>query len=389
MFNYAQSHFEETVSELISRGVSNESARSIGDSGYFVHPIGSGFSADSELMLMDSFYGTKGSGLFKIGDFVKYSQGQEIVAPERGTAIYRNVQSLKEVTDILNLSRHSKYLKNNMLSFRGQNKEYWVNRAIPNPKVMSHDKKERMIVPSAWRKSVHEGFSLRTKFPSHSIFKQRYADNLIYKGIPNWKTLSDINFKRYGFHSMDDLQSFPDAESQEYYKRYVLHKQSMSNEMPLLEQHYGIDTIGLDISFDVATSLFFATHQFFTKENGKSTFLPIEQGKHSGVLYFFVFRDPIIKSTDWLVKEINIFSHIPPLRPLRQQCGLPSFQYHEIAAAALDLDAVIYLDKDFSISDLPEKEYLFPIKEDDFYMALLEEKIKNPSRWESIVEYEF
>lgn len=389
MFNYVNSHFEKTASELIARGVTDESARLIAESGYFVHPIGNRFSADSELMLMDSYYGTKGSGLFKIDDFIKYHQGHEIDAPVKSTAIYKNVQSLKEVTEILNLDRHSNYLKNNLLSFRGQNKEYWIERSIPNPKVMMPDKKERMIVPSAWRKSVNKAFSQRTQCSTCSTLKHILADNLIYKGIPNWRALSDINFKKYGFHSMDDLQDFPDTESQEYYKRYVLHKQSMCNEMPLLEQHYGIDTIGLDISFDVATSLFFSTHKFFTKENGKSTFLPIEQGKHSGVLYCFVFRDPAVKSTDWLIKEINIFSHIPPLRPLRQHCGLPSFHYNEIAAATLDLDAVIYLDKDFSTSGLPEKEYLFPMKEDDFYMALLEEKMKNPSHYEGIVEYEF
>jgi hypothetical protein len=90
-----------------------------------------------------------------------------------------------------------------------------------------------------------------------------------------------------------------------------------------------------------------------------------------------------------MVKKLDLFQHLPPLRPRRQKCALVGFQYNEIAAAALDLDAVLFLAEDFSVEGLPKAKHLFPIKRDKFYMALLEEKKRYPQTWAKIVDYQF
>jgi hypothetical protein len=99
-------------------------------------------------------------------------------------------------------------------------------------------------------------------------------------------------------------------------------------------------------------------------------------------------RPPVTK-TEYLVRDISLFKNIPPLRPIRQFCGLPAFHFHEIAAAARDLHAIFYLDDLFDSSGLPVAASLFPHREEDrFYGALLELKQRVPSIWGEIVEYE-
>ncbi|MGR5972894.1 FRG domain-containing protein [Bacillus cereus] len=53
-----------------------------------------------------------------------------------------------------------------------------------------------------------------------------------------------------------NLEDFPDSESQEFASRYN-QKLSIGNEQALIEQHYGFPTVGLDVTFDLKTALFF------------------------------------------------------------------------------------------------------------------------------------
>jgi hypothetical protein len=88
------------------------------------------------------------------------------------------------------------------------------------------------------------------------------------------------------------------------------------------------------------------------------------------------------------VRDISLFRNLPPLRPIRQHCGLPAFHFNEIAAAARDLHAVFHLDEAFDVSGLPSAAALFPGREEDrFYDALLELRERAPEIWGSVVEY--
>jgi hypothetical protein len=106
-----------------------------------------------------------------------------------------------------------------------------------------------------------------------------------------------------------------------------------SNEAPLLEQHYGMLTIGLDVTFDPATAFFFASHSFPT-EGRRVRCEPVARGIHRGVVYCFVFEWPPVKDTEFLARDISLFRNLPPLRPIRQHCGLSAFHVNEIAAGS-------------------------------------------------------
>jgi hypothetical protein len=160
-----------------------------------------------------------------------------------------------------------------------------------------------------------------------------------------------------------------------------------SNEALLLEQHYGMPTIGLDVTFDPETAFFFASH-CFPAEGRRVGCEPVARSSHHAVVYCFVFEWPPVKEAEYLVRDIRLFRNLPPLRPIRQHCGLPPFHFNEIAAAARDLHAVFHLDGAFDISGLPSAASLFPGRaEDRFMMLLLELRELSPTIWGSVVEY--
>jgi hypothetical protein len=73
------------------------------------------------------------------------------------------------------------------------------------------------------------------------------------------------------------------------------------------------------------------------------------------------------------IRKLNVFDHIPPIRPLRQRCALPFFHADSINAAVADLDAIVYISDGFEYAGLPDAEELFPgVDEDPFYRAILE-----------------
>jgi len=373
------------VREMEVRGINTATASEAAEAGYVVCSISGGN------MVMDCHYGLKISGLFSLDEFAAFLSGEKTPAKVPfGTPTYKNVRDLQELREIVNSPRHQHWIDRGLACFRGQTRDYWVSRPVPNPRICDEQRKERIIAPSYWRRFLDQPLSARDWGPSKSIFGTILADSLIYHGIEDWRTLSKRNDERYGFHSISDLQDFPDHESQEYYRRWFKHKIQPRPEYPLIEQHYGQETIGLDITFDLATAAFFASHRWTQlKDSGKTTYSPIAKGEHKGVIYLLCFRDPPVRQTDYLVKEIGVFEHLPVERPLRQRCGLPAFHGNEIAAAARDLDAVIMLDANFDLSGLPEPSYLFPRLEDPFYLALLEEKQRDENEWNWVVDYEF
>lgn len=142
--------------------------------------------------------------------------------------------------------------------------------------------------------------------------------------------------------------------------------------MPVIEQHYGIETPYLDVTFDLRIALFFATHRY-NVENGKAYYSEIPKGEHQGVVYSFVFHNPSVTYSKDLVKDISCFDHIPPTRPLRQNCALRFFDRYAINEAVTDIDTIFYLSPDFDTTGIATFEELFPSAEEDkFYKALIE-----------------
>lgn len=340
---------ENLVQTLQEHGIDDNKISEIIESGYIKWNYALQFNEIKiEPCVLDTFYGNKYSGLIPIESFIKYITEGEIPKSQLITKYY-TVKSLQEAEKILSTERHSKYYNYGKLSFRGQSKEYWLKRKVPNPFRKDNLNRERFIVPSFWRSCIN----------NHNPASRPTNQNFMFNIFPPYNFAYNLIIKGGVFDKND------------------IYDASFSRDISLVEQHYGRKTIGLDITYDLSTAFFFASHQFAEVEGAskKYTYLPIKKGEHKGVVYCFVFRDPSVNKTEWMIKSVKAFQHIPPLRPLRQSCALPNFHSTEVNAAATDLDAVFFLDENFDTSGLPSKEYLFPdVKEDLFYGALLREK---------------
>lgn len=383
---------QKLAEQLRQRAVPDEQIDRMLASGYYLCTASLYGMGDSVLCVADSFYGSKwGIGLTPIDQFLNGTTPLGLFPLRVPTY---TVGSLLDINLILASERHARFHKAGRLTFRGQSREYHARRQYPNP-AMANNGLERLIIPSFWRK-FRDNWSKRFEASvPPSIFTTMYGDELIYHGIPEWQTLAERNFRRYGIHTMSDLEDFPDSESREYGRRWRAFKitGSMNSELPLVEQHYGIDTVGLDVTFDVSVATFFAANRFVSRaEDRTAHYHPPSPGGHTGVLYGFVFRDPSLRREEELVRSIPIFDHIQPVRPIRQQCALPFFHALNLNEATCDLDFVMYLSPDFDPAGLPDQRHLFPGRTDDpFYDAALAVRAKDSEcgLYNHFVEYRF
>ena len=166
---------------------------------------------------MDGFYGNKEvSGLLPIDRFARWLTGEGGAFPRiEGPPEYW-VRSLADAEHIFSSPRHSRYVANGRMSFRGQNSDYLYRRGVSNPVASMPSGEERTILPSAWRSSQNGRMSKRRGQGrgGNSILTTIFAEPLIFHGIPGWQNLAERNYKRYGPHSIGDLEDFPDEESE-------------------------------------------------------------------------------------------------------------------------------------------------------------------------------
>lgn len=368
---------------FISYGIDEATADRLAKSGYWSNDPASSPSSDSEPWIADSFYGSKlDLGLSSVSNF--FSPPSWKVAPPE-----YEVSSLREIQEVLERPENACHLGG--MSFRGQTREYFTKRPYPNP-IAETDGQEKLIIPGYWRK-FSDSWNDRFDAPAYqSIFLTVLGDALIYHGIPNWQTLAERNFERYGPHSMSDLEDFPDPESREYGRRWRTIKVAgiINPDLPIVEQHYGIETIGLDVSFDISVGAFFATKKFTWHDDGTAFYAEIPPGDHQGVIYCFVFRDPPLTRTEDLTRKIATFDHIEPTRPIRQKCALPGFDFASINEAVGDLHCIFRIARDFDPARLPSADDLFPPPaKDPFYEAALaiKRQYKDLHPLTNIIEY--
>lgn len=374
----------KSISDFTDVGIDIETAHKLFDSGYYVT------NKDSNPVINDSFYGSKiGLGQISIQHFFEWEKTGMVNVPEY------TVSSLKEIKSILNQDRHANY--RNRMSFRGQNREIFTKRSYPNP-ILNQNGMERLIIPSYWRR-FSNNWNLRFQDPPpYPLLLSSFADELIYYGIPDWETLAIRNFEKYGPHSMFDMEDFPDWDSQEYFRRWHRAKiqGNLGTDLPIIKQHYGISTEGLDVTFNEDIAVFFATYRFQQrKEDGTCYFSPIPKGQHTGVIYSIVYTDPPLLPSSSLITNLSSFPHLYALRTFRQFCALASFNALNINQTVCDLDCIFKLTPDFDMTGVPDPSYLFPNRNEDyFYNTLLQLKelysqSENDNPFKDIVEYRF
>lgn len=375
---------EILYNKLILNGISAEKAIEVINSGYYMW--------DKNSSVYDSYYDPRWflQGQFKFSDFLEILNNRTTIKPIQNKVSF--VKSTADILEILRSDPHSSHcLDQGSLSFRGQTSEYFTQRQIPNPSFKVDGDKERLIIPSIYRKYKADFQQRVVDERPHEIFKTFLVDDLIYYGMENPIVLSERNYKKYGTHTISDLEDFPEPENQEYYKRWsqIKVQGTAYPDIAIIAQHYGFHTYGLDITFDPKAAAFFATNKFKWTNDGKADYSPIKNGEHTGIIYCFYFRTPQITSTRDIIQSIPAFEYINPERPIRQSCALPFFLTDRFNEANQFIWHIFKLFPEFDNSELPSKKYFFPSKEEDkFYEAAISVKQKNEN-WEDFVEYDF
>lgn len=343
---------EEFETFLAASSVPQDLIDAVIDSGYCMRRYFDPFSGNTRLEVCDMMYGNKQiSGRFRIEEFVKHIKGECLFKTLPKLRSY-DVKSIDEIKEIIAEPYRARYIEDGSFTFRGQPIEYKYKRKVPSPVRSDGDGHEISILPGAYRQAG-EFYSFAQPYHEHKSF------------ITILKKLEPNNYNVF----LDQYFLF---------------------DIMRTEQHYATQTIGLDLAFQLDTAVFFATHRFKFNSIGQAYYESVPVGEHTGVIYCFRFRDPPVKSTQYLINDFDLFKTYPPLRIIRQDCGLPLFMPDERNIAMTDVDCVIRLTPDFSLPDSFSKrpEFMFPSAiEDKFYNKLLEIKDNNPMLLKNVVEY--
>ena len=382
-----QRHAPRVRQLLEAEGVAHADIARVIASGYFTARV-----VDGSEVLCDGFYGNKqNSGFHSARSLAAAILRNE--RPVRAGAPEYIVGSIDEIRDHLSEERFETWRARGRLCFRGQRGDYFTRRPFPNPVQARDDGQERVILPSYWRR--FRGDWNRRLDPPRSPFETIELDDLVYFGIPDWQTLGARNFALHGEHSESDLVNFPDPESREYGRRWWLFKVAGGvNPDPWIAlQHYGYETTGLDVTFDLPTACFFAVNNLVRQPDGRTRIIPCGPLESPGVVYAFVFRDPPVRETADLIRDLESLAHIPPTRPGRQKCALRNFDSFQINQAVTDLAAAFHVAPSLPTDTIPPADAIFPpAASDPFYAAALESKRRyaadgsNPYSW--LAEYD-
>ncbi|MDT3498858.1 FRG domain-containing protein [Bacillus toyonensis] len=375
--DYFNKNQEALASKLKNDKIEDNTIHQILDSGYFLW-------GDT---VHDGYYGP--TGRMHYNYFLSILKGATVHKSFlRNIPIYE-INSYKDAKEVLELPIYKRIADD--ICFRGQNQHFSSQRPFPHPFFSDKKGNETLLLPGFWRKFLIESNYVSIKRPMDKptsfLENSCISDRLHFHGI-DVPELRKINFERYGLHFDSNLEDFPDSESQEFASRYN-QKLSIGNEQPLIEQHYGLQTVGLDVTFDLKTALFFATNKYTQIDDGKSTYTSIAN-ENKGIIYLLRFKSPKLMKTRDLISSINAFKHMTPVRPIKQSCALPFFLSHYVNDAAAHIIGILKIGENFTNSELYNPTDLFPPKEQDpFYKALLELKKEFPEALKDIANYDF
>jgi len=324
------------------------------DSGFYMRGWVEPFSGRTWQSVSDAMYGNKQfSSSFNIDDFIKYVRG-DYAFPALHPFTYYEAKSIDDIQEILSEPRRAHYRTEGSLTFRGQTSEHKYKRRIANPVRADKDGREISILPGLYRQQ---------------------GDYYSFKSEPQQQR----SFTRY--------LSYLEPNNPE-----VWIDSSFAYDIMRTEQHYATQTAGLDLAFEIDTAIFFATNKFRWNTAGRAYYESVRRGEHEGLIFCFRFRDPPVKKTQYFIETFDLFKTYPPLRVLRQDCGLPLIGPEERNIALTDIDCIIRLHADFLLPETFRKtpEYMFPDADTDpFYGKLLQLKDRFPRPLEPVVEYEW
>lgn len=239
------------------------------------------------------------------------------------------------------------------LLLRGQTQEYLLGRSAAALNALYGD--PRALEPSLPASATRKGQPLEAVLPQWCFLIRCYQMKLQLQ-ILNQLEPAQLE------------QLSPSMEADRRRLELTLDNQTIALS---LAQHYGLPSMGLDLTDQVDTALFFALHRFARTSERRLQVMPSEG---SPVLYLLLLPER------FCVEHARARPRIFPRgRPDAQGAWFShmGWGYRQNQCAEY-LVAALYLDPDGDFGPLPRAEDLFPTSEDDPFGSLLEAVLAEP-----------
>lgn len=282
-----------------------------------------------------------------------------------------------EVTSLNQLHREieklGKIYPNKELLFRGQTKHRALNRKVSNPNWSSDQLGEVSFIPSLWRNLLN-----KAPYSYHQFQKLSLLDwsRIIYSQFDIAEIDRRIAARKESgeyFFTMSDMEDCEDPLISSFGTcRLDLAMQDSHTEdlLNTLLQHYGLYSPYLDLTTDLKTALYFATHKYSHNTiTGQSEYQFVNTNHGESYLYI------LLKNKN----EMHTYSHhrvlkdLAPLRPLRQSCVVCRSDTFSLNLGALYTVAAFKLNFSVDPKDLPTTNYLMPTRHEDNFLSALKE----------------
>lgn len=310
--------------------------------------------------IYDTYYGFKSSFLSSITleqiKFYQENRKHRRIFPSPDKIF--TVKNFREIDDILGNIK----LKHKNIVYRGATNLYTFKRPFPSPYFSDGNGCEISLVSSYFRK-FSQDYMERIEKESVISFLRPFLHNVYYEQFNDlWLQFSNGKISHEDFY--DQAETFRDG----LWSNYI-----SNTDASTVEQHYGIDSRMLDVTFDIKIALFFAFNNLVKIESSYYDYVEIGKKEYTNAVVFVLRPHTDLQDIiEWKYDDIEVNGH-KCIRPIRQQCTSLSSSIDAINEAASEIIAIIRFSEEFVLpSDMPEKSYLFPSpKEDPFFEALI------------------
>ncbi len=283
----------------------------------------------------------------------------------------RTAHSLDEVHYLVEAAR-ARYMRR--LLFRGQTRNFSLDRAVPNPAMSVDGFGEISLVPSVWRRLL---LARRSSFLSFRNLTRLEWSKILYSSFDiediqrRHQSLIDNGELVYSIPEMEDCSDPAVAEFGKIRGDLILDFDQYASAFATLMQHYGLLSPVLDLSSDVDVALFFATHAL-DGSGHNCTYKFVGTNNRQALLY--ILKENEREMT--VHQRRRLFEALNPQRPIQQHCVTAHASPWAINLPADFLVEVIRLDFDLSSPQGYAMSDLFPSRNDDrFLRALIDQRI--------------
>ena len=255
------------------------------------------------------------------------------------------------------------------LLYRGQTMHYRLTRAITNPALLVAEFGEPSFVPSIWRRMLATQPNSFHHFNGLSLFEW---SKIIYsqfdkEDIDRRVAKENITGMHFSAQDMEDS----DDQVLSLFGRVRLDLEmginlNLADLLNTLMQHYGLASPYLDLTADLRTGFFFASHEF-NSGSPLSTYRHV--GNNGGKSVIYVFRRKKDEMAEYA--KDRVLHDLNPLRPERQSCVICRSSPYAINLAGLYLVAIFRIGFELPSSDRLSTSDLFPAPKDDRFLSAI------------------